>query len=122
MATWRPSGVAAAPVIHSSGLLVAPMFEVDEFGEPLRDPVTGLKLPPLFSADPLGLAAVEDVNGDGVIARDGSGDEDGDGLTDADEVFNVGTDPCLADTDGGGEDDGSEIANGRDPFDPTDDV
>jgi len=31
--------------------------------------------------------------------RDGSGDIDEDTLTDADEVFNLGTNPCIADTD-----------------------
>lgn len=35
--------------------------------------------------------------------------------------FEVGTDPCNSDTDGGGENDGSEIAKGRDPLDPADD-
>lgn len=37
--------------------------------------------------------------------RDGSGDFDGDGLTDAQEAFNVGSDPCLVDTDGDGAND-----------------
>lgn len=51
--------------------------------------------------DSLMLVAVEDLNGGGLVG-DGSGDEDGDGLTDADEAFNVGTDPCNPDTDGDG--------------------
>jgi hypothetical protein len=37
------------------------------------------------------------------IARDGSGDEDGDDLTDLEEACLLGTDPGVADTDGDGE-------------------
>lgn len=41
-------------------------------------------------------------------------DDDGDGLSDADEVL-LGTDPLNADTDGDGIDDGAEVAAGTDP-------
>jgi len=48
-------------------------------------------------------------------APDADGDPDLDYLTNAQE-FNAGTDPCLEDTDGGGENDGSELnANGTMP-------
>jgi hypothetical protein len=47
-------------------------------------------------------------------------DPDGDGLVNIDEWYN-GTYPCVADTDAGGENDGSEVQNGRDPLDPSDD-
>ena len=50
----------------------------------------------------------------------GNADPDLDGLTNAEE-FEYGTDPNLADSDGGCESDGSEIATGHDPLDPTDD-
>ncbi len=44
-------------------------------------------------------------------------DSDGDGLTDADETNNYGTDPLLADTDGDGLNDGNEInISGTDPL------
>jgi len=48
-------------------------------------------------------------------------DCDGDGLTN-DEEEDLGTDPYDADTDDGGIDDGTEVANGTNPLDPTDDI
>lgn len=60
------------------------------------------------------LAAVEDVDGDGVIVRDGTGDEDGDTLLDFEEACMLGTDPCNADTDGDGVPDNEDA----DPLDP----
>ncbi|MHC4425882.1 MAG: hypothetical protein ACYSYV_07285 [Planctomycetota bacterium] len=93
----------------------AEAFEVDpETGEPLRDPETGEKLPPILVSNPLCLAAVEDCNGDGVIAPDGSGDEDGDGLSDLEEACVIGTSPCNPDTDGDNVPDGTD----PDPLDP----
>ena len=51
------------------------------------------------------------------IAADGSGDEDGDGRTDLDEVrVNPMTDPCNPDSDGDGLSDGEEVADGSDGF------
>jgi hypothetical protein len=73
-------------------------------GKPLVDPDTGEPLPPLFGpTEPLRLAAVEDLDDppNGIVG-DGSGDEDGDGLSDWDEVYEFGTDPCNADNDGDG--------------------
>ena len=52
---------------------------------------------------------------------DSQGDLDRDGLSNIDE-FHRGTLPCRADTDHGGESDGSEVANGRNPLDPSDDL
>ncbi|MDP2306557.1 MAG: putative metal-binding motif-containing protein [Pseudomonadota bacterium] len=49
-------------------------------------------------------------------------DTDGDGLDDYDEREVYGTDPLLADTDGGGVGDGAELANGTDPLEPGDDL
>ncbi len=92
----------------------AAAFEVDpETGEPLRDPDTGEKLPPIMVSNPLCLAAVEDLDGSGIVG-DGSGDEDGDGLTDLHEVMVTGTDPCNPDTDGDGVTDDVD----PDPLDP----
>ncbi len=49
-----------------------------------------------------------------------TGDSDGDGLSDADEIAIHGTNPQLADTDGDGSGDGSEVRAGTDPLDPLD--
>ena len=55
----------------------------------------------------------------GTLSRNGSGDLDGDGLSDAEE-FAAGTDPALADTNRDGLPDGWETAHGFDPLDPSD--
>jgi len=68
--------------------------------------------------DPICLAAVEDVNGDGTFTWDGSGDEDGDGLSDFEESCVMGTDPCLADTDGDGVRDDVDDCPLEGPADP----
>ena len=49
------------------------------------------------------------------------GDEDQDGLTNLEE-YQHHCSPVNADTDGGGEADGSEVARGADPLDPSDDT
>jgi hypothetical protein len=53
--------------------------------------------------------------------HDSASDLDADGLTNAEEAV-LGSSPALADSDGGGENDGREVENGRDPTDGTDDV
>ena len=64
-----------------------------------------------------------------VSALSSSQDTDGDGIPDVQEdASNNGipddgeTNPLKADTDGGGESDGAEIAGKRNPLDPTDDL
>ena len=52
---------------------------------------------------------------------DGSGDTDGDGLTNWEEVKRYHTDPHVADTDGDGLADGNEVQNGTDPLNPDSD-
>lgn len=96
----------------------AAAFELDPTtGEPLRDPpVTGEKLPPILESEGICLAAVFDVNGDGIIRRDGSGDEDGDGLSDLAEACDLGSDPCVWDTDHDGLSDYEEMALGTNPL------
>lgn len=51
------------------------------------------------------------------LPLDSNGDEDGDGLTNAQEL-SIGTDPYHPDTDGDGYSDGEEAAAGSDPLDP----
>jgi len=51
---------------------------------------------------------------------DAGDDPDQDGLISIEE-FELGTDPCNADTDQGGESDLSEVKRGSNPFDPRDD-
>ena len=76
----------------------------------------------------------DDTDGDGMPARyealhagldaginDAAGDSDSDGLANIQE-YQIGTDPGLADTDGGGETDASELAHGANPWDHRDDA
>lgn len=114
----RPSGKYAPT---SCGKLFlnedgAEVYEIDpSTGEPLVNPDTGELLPPIMVSNPLVLVAVKDLDGNGIVG-DGSGDEDGDNLTDVEEVLVYGTDPCNADTDGDGLSDSEEILIGTDPL------
>lgn len=61
------------------------------------------------------LSSTQDTDGDGI--PDIQEDTDGNGIVDTGE-----TNPMKADTDGGGESDGAEVAGKRNPLDPTDDM
>jgi hypothetical protein len=87
----------------------AAAYEVDEFGD--------LLYPPIAESNRLCLAAVEDLNGGGLV-YDGTGDEDNDGALDYEEACVIGTDPCLADTDGDGFPDGVDACPLEGPYDP----
>lgn len=77
----------------------AAAYELDEYGDPLY--------PPIAESNALCLAAVEDLDGDGLV-YDGTGDEDADGALDYEEACGIGTDPCNPDTDGDGVLDGAD--------------
>jgi hypothetical protein len=66
--------------------------------------------------DPLILVAVSDVNGDGIIVRDGTGDEDGDDAPDGVDNCPCVPNPDQDDTDGDG------IGDACDPDDDNDGV
>ncbi len=51
---------------------------------------------------------------------DTTGDTDGDGLSEVEEILIHGTNWLQADSDGDGIDDGDEVAAGTDPNDPND--
>ena len=72
-----------------------------------------MKLPPILLSNLLCLAAVEDLDGGGIVGN-GEGDEDGDGLPDIWEACLLDTDPCDPDTD----DDGVSDFDDPDPLDP----
>jgi hypothetical protein len=71
--------------------------------------------PPNPGGFPQPIPGSDDRCGDG-IGDVCDEDDDGDGLSDAEEAA-LGTDPLLADTDGDGFDDGTEVAVGTDPRD-----
>ena len=77
----------------------------------------GVSLADLLATAPLLELRWKNVTGLGDL----SGDTDGDGLTDWQEVFLHGTDPRYADTDGDGKPDLSELAWGENPFDADED-
>lgn len=52
----------------------------------------------------------------------GVSDTDIDGLTDWEETNVYGTDPAVADTDGGGVNDGKEVQQATSPLDPNDEM
>ena len=73
-------------------------YEIDENGDLVLD----AELNPVVleeQNDPLFVVAVSDVDGDGIIVRDGSGDEDKDGVVDGEDNCPCGDNANPADTD-----------------------
>jgi hypothetical protein len=96
-------------------------FNADSDGDGLPD---GIEY--LLKGDPFSARPEDDDDGDGLtnieevrLGTDPSrADTDGDGLSDGDEVKIYHTDPLRMDTDGDGFPDGLEVALGTDPLDP----
>jgi hypothetical protein len=79
-------------------------YEIDENGDLVLD----AELNPVVlekQTDPLFVVAVFDVDGDGIIVRDGSGDEDEDGVVDGEDNCPCVDNPDQVDTDLDGEGD-----------------
>jgi hypothetical protein len=90
------SPTSCGPLYLNDG---AAVYEADENGAPIMKDEFGDPIPPLFESNALCLAAVEDVDEDGILVRDGTGDEDGDGYTDWQEACQIQTDPCVFNND-----------------------
>ena len=103
----RTGCIEADPLVLPSGHLVAGSPAVGAAGV-LR--FSGLDL----DGDPRDSAP--DIGADEFDSEFGA-DSDGDGLSNATEVFAIQTDPFRADTDGDGVPDGCEVSEGTDPFD-----
>ena len=106
------NGVNALAVLGTN-VLSAPVWRVDGAsrtnGVPLVDLICTngvLRAPARF--------AIDWKNTSGI---DPNADTDGDGLSDWDEVFRLGTDPNRSDTDGDGLSDGAEHLAGANPLD-----
>lgn len=124
-------------ILLSPGFVTVGVARGDNANAPLKwywmillgdtaDPAACAAAAPAPPADTAPAAPATDTGGNTGPTAPGGGntavDTDGDGLTDADETTNFGTDPNVADTDQGGVDDGTEIADGTNPLDPSDDT
>jgi hypothetical protein len=88
----------------------AAAYLLDDDGEPIY--------PPIAESNSLCLAAVKDLDGDGLV-YDGTGDEDGDGFLDYAEACEWGNDPCEFTPDS--DDDGIPDPNDNCPDTPNPD-
>jgi hypothetical protein len=102
---------AGAPVPTRFRIRVLARKFGKRFTKASRSPIVGPELPPTPAATHLA-AADGDCNGDGILNKD-TNDDDGDLLTDSEELA-YHTDPCKADSDGDGVTDGYEIQSAKD--------
>lgn len=122
--------LALAPGNHtltSHGFDVAPRAEApaENTTETIRDAVTGEVTPqPENPLPPIPADTETDNDGDGLTDAEEAAqstdplvaDTDKDGLSDGDEVHRFSTNPVLADTDADGFQDGDELYRGTDPL------
>jgi len=121
--TTNPDGNEIAQIPNIK-IVIAPDTDQDGLSNELELANGGIYNDPDTDDDSLldgvdyywGCGGLNDTDADNDGIPDGTEDADHDGVLDSGE-----TSPCLADTDGGGESDSSEISGGRDPNDPIDD-
>ena len=112
--TFPTNGVATGVFRNGAALAFNPADP-----QSFRDFLGFQNLPEYATLQPFNISTIQlSYIGD---LGDGSGDTDGDGLTDWEEVKRHHTDPREADTDGDGLLDGYEVQNGTDPLNPDSD-
>ncbi len=122
-------GALAAVALDSGATIVAGVVgpSVPRLGEQTAVQAVGTPAAVAIAGQSAGTpaAATDDQDGDGLTDAEEDelntdpvlADTDGDGLSDGDEVKVYGTLPLIDDTDGDGVSDGDEVAAGTDPLD-----
>ncbi len=113
--TFPTNGVATGVFRNGAALAFNTSGTQQDFQDFLGfQDIPGLSTLQPFNLSTLVLSYIGDLG-------DGTGDADGDGLTNWEEVKRYHTDPHDADTDGDGLMDGYEVQNGTDPLNPDSD-